>query len=136
MDVQEFCPIYNLRSFFKFDKDSIYILNESGKVVSGKNNFFNLITQVKHIDKSRGIKLKVFPNPAKRSDVIKIQAEEKVSNFLIFDSNGRVFINMDLKKEGSRSTFTIDCSKIEPGIYSIKMYFISGESSVSKFVIL
>ena len=66
-------------------------------------------------------KTNIYPNPSK--DIFNIQMEENLkSNFIVYDSNGRIVIENEIVD----SKATINLSNFDSGIYCVKIISNNG----------
>ena len=85
---------------------------ENTSIISG-------ITEV-----SQSLDLKLFPNPVK--DVLRIESEEKIEKIEIFDVSGKTLAIIE------NPTREVSLNKLNPGIYTVRVTFATGNYAVRK----
>lgn len=114
---------------FSQGNNSDYILvSTSNSSVSGNktvNGFGSFDTWVSKVDLQEILSVEsitsnhvsVFPNPA--SNQLNVVSETEISSYVIVDISGKVVLNSP--KDNTKSTLNIDISKLQSGIYFLKV---------------
>ena len=88
---------------------------------------------VKQIDLSKGLGLKVFPNPADELFTISYEAlKENLGSLYIYDIMGKEVHRQYLSPWSN--TQHIDVSKLPPGVYGVRV-FINGKTESTKVIV-
>lgn len=123
---------YFLGEFVKIDNDKKYSFDITSNPSSMGNNRFAIIstrslTNIENISKLKGNDAILFPNPA--NDVLTVQLNkfmnDKSCHAKIYDQTGKLIMSdiYDVKD----SMINLDISKLEKGLYIIKLDKNSGE---------
>lgn len=81
-------------------------------------------------DENSKIDLKVYPNPS--SSLVKIQANNNISDIIIFDNTGKEIINIDNLKS---KIYSINMSDYANGLYIFQISFANGQIFTEKVII-
>jgi hypothetical protein len=72
---------------------------------------------------------RVFPNPA--SDILHVESVSMIERITIFNLTGNPILDIP---DSSDYITSVDVSKLPPGLYIVRIYFLSGEVVSQRFV--
>lgn len=93
-----------------------------------KLNNEGLITEIKDNEICPYRPFSLYPNPG--SNILNISLVLPTATFSLSDMNGKIFIRKQIKSGENK----IDCSRLQPGTYLIKIIDIKGESFTQKWI--
>jgi len=93
----------------------------------------NTTTGIRRVDESTS-QISVYPNPANDKLFVTTDKNTQVKEFVLIDLTGRSVLSQNVLCQGC-SNFTVDISKINPGVYFAQTKSMDGKMSTKKIVI-